>query len=72
MEKRGYIIGMNKTMDHTGYPKRLRSLSTESVKFILADAAAARDAMPDGVNAGYYADEVNYCADEIRRRGCPT
>jgi hypothetical protein len=24
--------------------------------------------MPDNPNAGYYLDEINYCADELARR----
>ena len=60
---------MPKQMDHIRYPLELRRKDTAAVRFIMADAYKAMKAMPDGENAGYYADEVNYCADELARRG---
>lgn len=56
------------TIDHTAYPKSLRSKSVDSLHFIRADARAALAAMPDGHKAGYYADEICYCTDELARR----
>jgi hypothetical protein len=58
-----------KKMDHREYPKSLRSKSVESLLFNLEDAKAAMEAMPDGENAGYYADEVSYISMELRLRG---
>ena len=60
---------MRKEMDHIEYPKSLKSKDDAALRYIMADAHAALLAMPDGENAGYYADEVNYCGDELARRG---
>ena len=57
-----------KTMDHTAYMKALVSRSDESLRFTIKDANEAIKAMPDGENAGYYADEVSYCCMELARR----
>ena len=55
-------------MDHSEYPKSLRSKNDDALRYIAADAKAALDAMPDGENASYYADEICYCCDELARR----
>jgi len=55
-------------MDHTNYPKSLKSKSTESLLFIIRDCQEALKAMPDNPKAGHYADEINYCSMEINRR----
>jgi hypothetical protein len=34
----------------------------------MKDCREAIAAMPDGENAGYYMDEIHYCAMELRRR----
>jgi hypothetical protein len=60
---------MKKIMDHREYPKQLRGKTVEELLFIIKDAKEAMSAMPDGVNAGYYADEVNYASMELRMRG---
>lgn len=57
-----------KTMNHAEYQQALRSKPMTSLMFIMKDAREAAEAMPDGENAGYYLDEVNYCAMEIARR----
>jgi hypothetical protein len=57
-----------KVMNHVEYPRRCRTRSDAELRFIIADARAALDAMPDSPNAGYYQDEVCYCADELARR----
>lgn len=56
-------------MNHTEYPKALRSKSEASLRYILKDAQEAMDANPSNPNNGYYADEVCYAAAELRRRG---
>ncbi len=55
-------------IDHTTYPKRLRALPDEQLRGIILDATEALAAMPNNPKAGYYADEVSYCAAELRRR----
>ena len=57
-----------KLMDHAEYPRRCRRRSDAELLFVIADARAAHDANPDNPNAGYYLDEINYCADELNRR----
>lgn len=57
-----------KVMDHTTYPKLCRRRSEAELLFVMADARNAIDAMPDNPNAGYYADEILYCAQELDRR----
>lgn len=58
-----------KVMNHTDYMKRTRSMDIETLRYIIKDAREAIQAMPNGVNAGYYMDEVHYCYMELRRRG---
>lgn len=36
--------------------------------FTIKDAQEALQAMPDNPKAGYYQDEISYCAMELRRR----
>lgn len=55
-------------IDHKEYPERLKSLSFQALLYIIDDANAAIRAMPEGRKAGYYADEINYAANEIHRR----
>jgi hypothetical protein len=57
-----------KTMDHTNYPKRLKTKSEAELRFIVKDAQEAIAAFPDSPNAGYYADEINYAGMELARR----
>lgn len=57
-----------KYMDHTAYPESLTEKSAESLRHIIADAKEAHDAMPYGVNSGYYLDEISYAAMELKRR----
>lgn len=64
-------MSVKKTMNHAEYQKSLRSKTVTELMFIQKDAAKARDAMPDGENSGYYADEVHYAGMELRRRRLP-
>lgn len=59
---------MIKRMDHNEYPKSMRAKSEAELRFIIRDAGEAAEAMPDGPNYGYYADEVHYAAMELTRR----
>ena len=58
-----------KQMNHIEYPKRLRTKTDAELRFIIQDAKEAMAAMPDNPNNEYYADEVCYCANELKRRG---
>lgn len=55
-------------IDHAAYPRRCRRLSDAELAFTIADARAALAAMPDGAKASYYADEICYAANELKRR----
>ena len=57
-----------KKMDHVAYPKRLRNLRENEIRFIIKDCREAVAAMPDGRNTSYYLDEINYCISELYRR----
>ena len=57
-----------KVMDHTEYPKTLKSKDNSSLRFIINDCQQAIAAMPDNPNCGYYADEIHYCAMELAKR----
>ncbi len=57
-----------KTMNHAEYQKNLKNKTVAELRFIAKDANEAMEAMPQGENAGYYADEVHYAAMELRNR----
>ena len=59
---------MRKIMNHDEYQKDLKSKSVSALRFIVEDACEAIKAQPDGINAGYYADEIHYAHAELRRR----
>lgn len=59
---------MMKEMDHKRYPAGLRRKSLAMLHYIIRDAREALEAFPDNPNAGYYLDEINYAAAEIKRR----
>lgn len=56
-------------IDHTEYPRRLRSRSVAELRYTIADCKTAIAANPENPKCGYYADEIHYCAAELRRRG---
>ena len=55
-------------INHIEYPKSLKIKSDDSLRYIMKDAHEAMTANPDGSKAGYYADEINYCANELYTR----
>ena len=57
-----------KHIDHAAYPKLFRTRSDAELLYTIADCRATLEAWPDQPNHGYYADEINYCADELNRR----
>lgn len=57
-----------KHIDHVAYPKLCRTRSDAELLYVIADCQATLAAWPDQPNHGYYADEINYCADELARR----
>ena len=59
---------MKKTMHHERYIARTKRMSDVELEFSRRDAYQALEAFPEGINAGYYADEVSYLSMEIHRR----
>jgi len=57
-----------KVMDHKTYPELMKKKTISELCYIIKDARAAADAMPDGPNNGYYWDEVHYASMELRKR----
>jgi dTDP-4-amino-4,6-dideoxygalactose transaminase len=57
-----------KTMDHAAYIKKTKRMSQAELLFVIKDASEALEAQPYGQNAGYYADEINYCSMELHKR----
>ena len=58
-------MSLAKKMDHNAYIARTRKMEDASLRYVRDDARQAIEAMPDGPNAGYYADEMHYCEMEI-------
>jgi hypothetical protein len=59
---------MKKQMNWTEYVDRIQRLPSIALRFICKDAQEAIDAMPDGVNVGYYSDEILLCSAELKKR----
>jgi hypothetical protein len=57
-----------KKMDHSAYQRKVRMLNSEALRYTIKDCQAAIRANPENPNNGYYADEINYCAMELKRR----
>lgn len=55
-------------LNHVEYQKKVRRMDLDSLRWTIKDCQEAIAAMPNGHKAGYYADEIHYCAAEIRRR----
>tara|TARA_A100001391_G_scaffold126573_1_gene86560 strand:+ start:1784 stop:2206 length:423 start_codon:yes stop_codon:yes gene_type:complete len=53
---------------HSAYQKKCRTMSSQSLRYVLADCKRAEKAMPEGHKANQYADEAHYCAMELKRR----
>ena len=57
-----------KQMNHSEYIAKTKTMDFDALKYVIEDAGRAMEAMPDGPNAGYYQDEIHYCAMELHRR----
>jgi hypothetical protein len=55
-------------IDHAEYQQKCKLMTNEQLRFTIYDARAAIKAMPDNPKAGYYQDEIHYCAMELKRR----
>lgn len=57
-----------KIMRWAEYEERIQRLPNAALRYIIKDAQEAIDANPQGLNAGYYADEMHICAGELHKR----
>ena len=55
-------------INHKEYQAHTRKMTVASLRWTIKDCKKAIAAMPDGHKAGYYADEIHYCAMELKRR----
>jgi len=55
-------------MNHALYQRMIRHLDERSLRYVIRDCREAIAAYPDNPKAGYYQDEIHYCAMELRRR----
>ena len=59
---------VKKIMTHNLYIQACKAKTASELRYTIIDAQQAIMAMPHGVNAGFYADEVHYCAMELNIR----
>lgn len=57
-----------KKMNHLEYQKKCRSMSEESLLYVIKDCQEALTANPKAENASYYSDEICYCGVELSNR----
>jgi len=56
---------MATNIDHAAYQAKVKTMTEAELRFTINDAQEALK----GHKAGYYADEICYCGDELVRRG---
>lgn len=61
---------LENNINHTEYQKKVKSLSRNTLLYIIQDCNAALKALPNGNKSGYYSDEISYCSAELKRRDC--
>tara|TARA_R110002072_G_scaffold9300_1_gene45423 strand:- start:719 stop:952 length:234 start_codon:yes stop_codon:yes gene_type:complete len=59
---------VKKTMDHGAYQRKTKAMTEEELYYTMRDCKQAMEANPNGINDGYYADEINYCSMELYQR----
>ena len=62
------MASVEKVMDHSAYQRKVKKMSSSSLWRVIKDCKAALEAYPENPNAGYYQDEIHYCAMELNRR----
>ena len=55
-------------INHIQYPKTLKKKSDNELRYIINDCKLTLVTNPHGEKAGYYADEINYCCNELHKR----
>ena len=59
-------------IDHAAYQAKTKTMIEDALRFTIRDAKDAMAANPEGHKAGYYQDEVHYCAMELMERSMLT
>ena len=59
---------MSTQMNHSAYMRKVKTLSIESLNYIIKDCKEAIAALPDNPKNGYYMDEIHYCSMELVAR----
>ena len=55
-------------INHSDYQKKVKTLSIESLRFIIRDCQEAINSMPNNPKNGFYQDEIHYCVMELNKR----
>jgi hypothetical protein len=55
-------------INHGEYMAKTKTMMVAELRYTIEDATKAILANPEGHKAGYYADEINYCAMELKKR----
>jgi len=55
-------------INHSEYQEKIKDYSIEQLRFVIQDCKGALAAMPNSPKAGYYQDEIHYCAMELKKR----
>jgi len=55
-------------MNHAEYIEKTKGMLTEELLFVIKDAGEAMAVNPAAIKYGDYADEISYCAMELKRR----
>ena len=58
----------DKIMNHGEYQRKCKKMSIEALRYTIKDAREVIKNYPENPNSGFYADEINYCVMEIRKR----
>lgn len=59
---------MKKQLNHCEYMKKVKTISTESLNYIIQDCKEALKNFPNGEKSGWYQDEIHYCVMELNKR----
>ena len=53
---------------HSRYMEMVKSMSTDSLRYVIKDCRNAIEALPENPKCEQYMDEIHYCATELRLR----
>ena len=53
---------------HSEYMAKMKTMSTDSLRYVIEDCRDAIEAMPENPKCQQYMDEIHYCATELRIR----